>query len=619
MCGICGIYGIEDKSVIEKMLVVLHHRGPDDRSIVTDTDISLGHARLSIIDLSVRGRQPMSNEDGNIWLSANGEIYNFTELKMSLEKEGHIFFSQSDNEVIIHAYEQYGLEFVKKLRGMFAFALYDKVQHKIILGRDPIGKKPLYYYYDGKILIFASEIKAILAAGIKPHVNMQALSAYLAYQYSLGEQTLFSGIKKVLAGHIKILQNTQLCDQKYWDISEHLIQSDEFFYQSKLRALLEESTKLRMVADVPIGAFLSGGIDSSAVVALARPHVTSDFHTFSVGFETYSEIEYANIVSDFLDTVHHNQIVTDTMVAKELRKIAWLFDEPLGDAAIINNYFLSKDAKKYVTVVLAGEGGDELFAGYNNYYYNLYAKRFLKNKLISLVCKKMLNRVSNIEFLMNNVEIKKTTHYAGYLFDDNIENLHQNTTRLMDTNDKELHTIFNLPKMNVNSLAIFPNNVNTELGKMLAMDCKNLLPEKFLMKSDKGTMANSIEERLPLLDKNVIEFAFSTPSQYKIRNHVGKYIFRKSISDLLPEKIVKRPKQGFKTTIGDWMENGLHDIVIQTIDGGILLSNIMNSRQKSMLVQNLNNEMKKYPTKIWNIFALELWYTVFFINNGLHQ
>jgi len=613
MCGICGIYGIENKMLIEKMLLTLKHRGPDDRGIYTDENFSLGHARLSIIDLSERGRQPMSNEQGDIWLAVNGEIYNFQELRESLEKHGHVFRSHSDSEVIIHAYEQYGLEFVKKLRGMFAFALYDGCNHRLILGRDPIGKKPLYYYYDGKILVFASEIKAILAAGIKPIVNMNEVAAYLTYEYSLGDQTLFEGIKKVLAGNIHILQNDNLTIQKYWDIQEHLIQADERFYQKKIRSLLEESTKLRMIADVPIGAFLSGGVDSSAVVALGRPYVPDKFHTFSVGFETNSELEYAKIVSDHLDTIHHEQIITSKMVLNDIEKIAWLFDEPLGDAAIINNYFLSKEAKKYVTVVLAGEGGDELFAGYQNYFLNLNAKRMLKFRTFSYVSNKIVTALLNLKFVNNNFTLSRVAHYAQCCFDDNIENFHQNTERQIYRN--ELRKLYNLPDFSINSLAIYPVNVQTLLGRMLAMDCKNLLGEKFLMKSDKGTMANSIEQRLPLLDKEVIEFAFSIPPEYKIRNNQEKYIFRKSIQDLLPFKIVNRTKQGFGTPVGPWMEHELNDFVVQTIDKGELLSKLLKDNPRKFS-QNIHNKIKKQPKRVWALFALELWYDIYFKNQN---
>jgi asparagine synthase (glutamine-hydrolysing) len=615
MCGVCGIFGIEDKSLIEKMVLVLKHRGPDDQGIYTDTNFSMGHARLSIIDLSERGRQPMSNENGDIWLSVNGEIYNFQELRASLEKNGHIFHSNSDSEVIIHSFEQYGLDFVKKLRGMFALGLYDKKNHRLILARDPIGKKPLYYFFDGKILVFASEIKAILAAGIKPKINMQSLSAYLAYQYSLGEHTLFDGIKKVLAGNILILQDNNLIVQKYWDIQETIIQADEEFFRTKLRSLLEESTKLRMVADVPIGAFLSGGLDSSAVVALARPHVETKFHTFSVGFETFSELEYAKIVSEHLDTTHHEQIITDKMVMSELGRIAWIFDEPLGDAAIINNYFLSKVAKKYVTVVLAGEGGDEIFAGYPNYFYNTTAKKILRYNMLTLFYDKILTCISNITVINDHYRMKTILKYAHYFSDENVENFHQNTTRTMS--DHELHESFTLPEFNINSLAIYPKNIKTLLNRMLAMDCKNLLPEKYLMKSDKGTMANSIEQRLPLLDKYVIEFAFSIPPSLKLKNNSEKYIFKKSVQDLLPKRIIKRKKQGFGTTVGHWMENELGDIVTQKLDHGELLSRIFKQNEKNKLLSDVKKSMREQPSKTWTLFALELWYETFFKNQRL--
>lgn len=610
MCGICGIYGIEDKALIERMLYVLKHRGPDDSGIYTDDNISMGHARLSIIDLTEKGRQPMSNEDGNIWLSVNGEIYNFLELRAELEKKGHRFYSNSDSEAIIHTYEEYGLDFANKLRGMFALALYDKDKKRLILARDPIGKKPLYYYFDGEVLTFASEIKAILEAEIKREIDKDALCAYLAYQYTLGERTLFKGIKKMLPGNMLILEQGKLKIQKYWDIKENLIHAGEDYFVKKLRALLEESTRLRMVADVPVGAFLSGGIDSSAVVALARPHVENDFHTFSVGFETFSEQEYAKIVSQHLNTEHHELIITADMVAKDLPKIAWHYDEPLGDAAIINNYYLSREARKYVKVVLAGEGGDELFAGYPNYQRNLKINYMLRIPLLKFMAKNFMNLMPEGGTRNGSNKLKRIKRYAKFFMDSTLESAHLNTTREMS--DDEIREISDLTPFNINSLAVYPQNLQTALGRMQAVDCKNLLPEKFLMKADKGTMANSVEERLPLLDREVIEFAFSIPPRLKIKKGREKYILRKAVEDLLPEEIINRPKMGFGTTVGHWMENELGEMVSQKLSQGELLKEILKPEQRQILVKDMDKGIAQCPFKIWTFFALELWYETYF-------
>jgi asparagine synthase (glutamine-hydrolysing) len=610
MCGICGIYGIEDKALVEQMLSVLKHRGPDDSGIYTDNNISIGHARLSIIDLSEKGRQPMPNEDGDIWLSVNGEIYNFMELRAELEKKGHRFYSNSDSEAIVHTYEECGLDFINKLRGMFALALYDKNKGRLILARDPIGKKPLYYYFDGELLIFASEIKAILEARVKKEIDKDALCAYLAYQYTLGERTLFKGIKKVLPGNMLILEHGELKIQKYWDINENLIHASEDYFVKKLRTLLEESTRLRMVADVPVGAFLSGGIDSSAIVALARPHVENEFHTFSVGFETFSELEYAKIVSQHLDTVHHELIITAGMVVKDLPKIAWHYDEPLGDAAILNNYYLSREARKYVRVVLAGEGGDELFAGYPNYLKNLKILYMLKIPLLKMMAKNILKFLPDRDTMNCFNKQNKIKRYANRFMDSSLESVHLNTTRTMS--DYEIREISNLTHFNINSLAVYPQNMQSALGRMQAMDCKNLLPEKFLMKADKGTMANSIEERLPILDKEIIEFAFSIPQRLKIKNRQEKYILRKAVEDLLPKEIINRPKMGFGTTVGHWMEHELGELVSQKLDQGELLKEILKPEQRQALLKGLDKGIEQYPFKIWTLFALQLWYETYF-------
>lgn len=607
MCGICGIYGIEDKSLIKKMLLVLKHRGPDGQGVYTDTKISMGHARLSIIDLSERGRQPMSNENGEIWLSVNGEIYNFQELRASLEKEGHIFYSHSDSEVIIHAYEQYDLDFIKKLRGMFAFALYDTKKHRLILARDPIGKKPLYYYYKNNILIYASEIKGILETGIKKEIDFEALWIFLGYHYTFGEKTLFKNVKKVLPGEMLIIDDSKLTINQYWDIQETVLNCDETFFVKKLRTLLEESTKLRMIADVPIGGYLSGGIDSSAMVALARPFVQSEFHTFSAQFETFSELEYAKIVSEHVDTVHHEQMITAKMVIKDIPKIAWHYDEPLGDSGIVSNYYLAQDAKKYVTVIIAGEGGDELFAGYSNYLTNLKWMQFFRShqsirKILTYLPEPRINQYPNI--------LSKISRYIKSYVSDSIETVHLNSERAL--RDDAIIDLTNLSPTNANSFAIYPKNVSSELGRMLALDCKNLLPEKFLMKSDKMTMANSLEGRMPLLDKNVIELSFCIPPNLKIKGNVEKYILRKAVEDLLPKKILFRKKQGFGTTTKDWMENELGEAVNQKISEGKLINEILKPEKRAGLLKNLDKELIQNQSKIWTLFVLEQWYDVFF-------
>ena len=612
MCGICGIYGLENKILVQKMLDVLKHRGPDGQGIYSDKNITLGHSRLSIIDLSENGKQPMSNEEGDIWLSVNGEIYNFNELRIQLEKLGHHFHSNSDSETIIHAYEEFDLEFIKKLRGMFALALYDRKKNLLLLARDPIGKKPLYYAHHNGCLFFASEIKSLLAAGLPRIVDKIALWSYLAYQYTLGENTLFQGVKKILPGHMLILKEKEVTIQKYWDIVENVINENEDYFAKKLLEILKDSTKLRMNSDVPVGAFLSGGIDSSAVVALARPYYTNNFHTFSVGFETFSELPYAKKVSEYLDTTHHEVQITSEMVLKDLKKIAWIYDEPLGDAAIINTYFLSKEAKKYVTVVLTGDGGDELFAGYLNYSYNPRIYSLLRNPVIKKLAGAVSNQFYKRFYPFNSHFINNKMRYLAFFLDSSFDRIHLNTQR--NLGDKEIENISSLPCVDINTHANSPDTQQTTLGKMLAVDCKNLLPEKFLMKVDKGTMANSVEARVPLLDVELIQFAFTIPSHLKIKNGQEKYIMRKAVQSLLPREILQRPKLGFGTTVGQWMQDDLHELVLQKISEGHLLKDMLKKDFRTQLTNKINKTIRDSPSEIWTLFAAELWYDRFFVD-----
>jgi asparagine synthase (glutamine-hydrolysing) len=612
MCGICGIYGTEDRELIQRMLRVMKHRGPDGDGIYTDRNVSLGHTRLSIIDLSENGRQPMSNEEGDIWLSVNGEIYNFPELREQLQKKGHRFHSRSDSEVIVHAYEEFGLDFVKHLRGMFALAVYDAKKERLILARDPIGKKPLYYSSHDNLFLFASEIKAILQNPLPREVDPDALWSYLAFQYTIGDMTMFRGIKKVLPGTMVVYENNTLSVRRYWEIREDIRDTDEAAATAHLRQLLEDAVRARMVSDVPVGAFLSGGIDSSAIVALARPHVEKTFHTFSMGFETYSELDYAKIVSSHLDTEHHEIVMTGKEVVSELKKIAWIYDEPLGDAAIINNYFLSKEAKKHVTVVLAGEGGDEVFAGYPHYQINSAVLKIFSHDITKKIFRTFMQQVPVRYGCYDANRVVRYLRYAGSFLDTNVERIHLNTTRQMA--DDEIRELTTIPPVRINDSAVYVPGVKNTLNRMLATDCRNILPEKYLMKADKGTMAHSVEERAPLLDTAIIGFAFTLPASLKIKNTREKYLLRKAVAPLLPKEITGRRKKGFGTTVGPWMEKDLKEIVTQTIQEGPLLSSILKKDLRCQSENAIQKGIRKSPFKVWTLFALELWYDRYFTN-----
>ena len=612
MCGICGFYGFEDINVLKRMIKVLAHRGPDDNGFYTDENVSLGHTRLSIIDLSEKGRQPMSNEDGTIWITYNGETYNFKDLRKNLEKN-HVFYSNTDTEVLIHAYEEYGLDFIKKLRGMFAFALYNSEKKKLVLARDPIGKKPLYYYWDGEKFIFASEIKAILEAGIKREIDMDGLSAYLAHQYTIGRNTMFKGIKKVLGAEFLIfdIKKKEIEIKRYWDIKEDVINASEDYFIKKLRSLLEESAKLRTIADVPVGAFLSGGVDSSSVVALTKPNLDYDFHTFSMGFgELFSELEYAKIVAEQIDTVHHEIVLEPNEVIKELEKIAWHYDEPLGDAAIIANYFLAKEARKYVKVVVAGEAGDELFGGYGHYKIGLKTYPYF---MLSGVIRNVVKRIVSSSLPKEGLFKTRWQYYLNYFAQRNFElaSLYLQKSAMTDEELKWFtsdNLIFN------DDLIIYSNNnMKYPLNKMLALDCKILLPEKYLMKADKAIMANSVEERLPIMDKNIVKFAFRIPPKFKIKSGDEKYILKMAVKDLVPEEIIKRKKGAFGVPYRHWVKNEMEELVEQKLSEGELIKKVFEKEKIEKLMYNYKNSKWVHSaTLVWNLFVLELWYEQFF-------
>lgn len=608
MCGICGIYGIEDHQTIKRMSDAIAHRGPDDEGFFLDKGISLGHRRLSIIDLQ-GGRQPVHNEDESIWVVFNGEIYNYQEIRESLKN--HVFYTNSDTEVLVHCYEEYGDNFVEKLNGMFAFAIWDARQKKLLLARDPIGKKPLYYCHEGPIFYFASEIKALLEAGVKKELDISGLYSYLAYEYSIGNGTLFKGIKKLPGGHILTIKDGTVNIKKYWDISEGFLTDNEDVIATKLRSLLEKSARYRMIADVPIGAFLSGGLDSSSVVALTRPLANYDFHTFAVGFETFSELEYAKVVSDHLDTVHHEIIIDGKMVSDCIRKIAWHYDEPMGDSAIVNNYMLSREARKYVKVVVAGEAGDEIFAGYDNYGRNLAINSLLKTPVLGSAMRGLAKSFGGSTVFYNDGSFLRGMGKGMNLASQpTLARLHQNSTRPL--NDAEIMYWTTLKREDVDARAVPTQAMQRPLNEMLALDCKNLLPEKYLMKADKAIMANSVEQRLPLMDKNIIEFAFSIPPELKLKGNNEKYILKKAVKDLLPDAILKRKKQGFNTQVDAWMAYGeLKELTAHTLDESPIIKEYFRKEKITRIVNGLkSNNINGRMT--WRLMALGLWYDTYF-------
>ena len=527
MCSISG-FSWEDKSLIKKMNDLLIHRGPDDYGIYTDSNISLGHNRLSIIDLSKAGHQPMSNNKSNLWIIYNGEVYNYKEIREKLEKIGYKFRSTSDTEVILYAYEEYGSKCLNLFNGMFALAIWDTNKKELFLARDRIGIKPFYYMYDGKNFIFTSELKAILQHDIKKKIDLQCLNSFLKYRFIPSNKTILVGINKLLPGHYAIFKNGILTVKKFWDLSWEISNKSKNYQIAMLEKLLYSSIELRLNSDVPLGAFLSGGIDSSLVVAINSKLRKDKVETFTVGFGHESdEFRYAHKVAEYLSTNHHELILDYKNITRKLPKLIWQMDEPHSEITIVPLYFLSEFARKKVTVVNTGEGADELFSGYVTYYVGSnmfkpipdYFRRRLYMWYYSPFKKKDRNKLLN------------------YPIDED------------NTLQKYL--------LNKNGTPHYPKDL---LNRMLLFDIKHELPNWELNRADKMTMAHSMEARVPFLDHRIVELSTGMTVKQKLPNLNGKFILKKLALKYLPREIVLRKKQGFFVPMHAWIKDNLEDI-----------------------------------------------------------
>jgi asparagine synthase (glutamine-hydrolysing) len=528
MCGITG-FTWEDKDLLRKMTDIIAYRGPDDHGYYTDSNVSLGHRRLSIIDLSQAGHQPMSNEDGSVQIVFNGEIYNYKELVPELEKK-HSFKSATDTEVLIHGYEQWGPEgLLKHINGMFAFAIWDSGKKRLFLARDRIGIKPLYYVNTKKGLIFASEIKAILECPeIKREINLNSLNSYLTYRFITSEDTMLKGIKKLLPGHYLMFEKGKINIKKYWDLSFNVLDKSEDYFVKKFRQLMDECVESHLMSDVPLGAFLSGGIDSSLVVAINSKLRQDPVKTFTVGFghET-DEFRHAKRVAEHFNTDHHELILDYKEMTKALPKIIWYMDEPNSDITMVPLYFLSKFSRQKVTVVNTGEGADELFSGYQHF------------------------RVGSPSFKLVPNIIKRNVYSLYY-------------SPFKSWERKDLFS--SLPKED-NSLNQYLTNKEPKdmLNRILLFDIKNELPNWQLTRVDRMTMAHAQEARVPFLDQKMVEFSATVPINLKLKSLDGKYLMKKAVKDVLPKEIVTRSKQGFTTPRDEWIKKDLQGLAFELL------------------------------------------------------
>jgi asparagine synthase (glutamine-hydrolysing) len=585
---VCGIYGIlqidgapADPALMPAMGRVIVHRGPDDEGHHVDGPCAIGMRRLSIIDLS-GGHQPLSNSEGTLWLVCNGEIYNFRELRRELEALGHRFKTASDSEVILHSYAQYGDEFIHRLNGMFGFALWDARRQRLIIGRDRLGIKPIYLYRDAHRLAFASEAKALLALpGIPAEIDSTALHSYLSLGYVAAPLSIFRGVSKLPPASMLIVEGGRVDERRYWRVPAEIDRGPgEDEWVERMRARLDESVRMQMVSDVPIGAFLSGGIDSSTVVGFMAAHSDQPIRTYAIGFEGtaaddyYNELPYARRVADLFHTQHQEIVVRPDVVAL-LPRLLWHMDEPISDTAFITTYLVSQFARRDVTVILSGVGGDELFGGYRRYLGNHYQAYFDRlpgwvRRAASAVGKRLpsdrhsplLNLSRLAKGFLESAGLPFEARYRAYV---QVFPL-QEVQRLLRLNG--------VARPDMIADAFRHAGGGDALNRMLAVDAETQLPDDLLMLTDKMSMATSLECRVPLLDHELVELAARMPEEVKIRGGRLKHAMKEAVSNLLPRDILERKKRGFGTPMGAWLKDDLAPLV-----RGLLSESVVKGRE----------------------------------------
>jgi asparagine synthase (glutamine-hydrolysing) len=622
MCGICGIVNFDgsdpvDRIVIERMTESLAHRGPDDAGYFVEGRVGLGHRRLSIIDLS-GGRQPIFNEDRSAAIVFNGEIYNYRDLAEALKTAGHTFRTRSDTETILHAYEEYGDDCVQQLRGMFGFAIWDGAKQRLLLARDRLGVKPVYYYRDRHFLAFASEIKSLLEIrSIPREVDPDAFDMYLSLRYVPGPRTMFKNIFRLQPGHVLVADDSGIRITKYWDIDypDPEPHSPEFLLE-RFRELLDESVRMRLLSEVPLGVFLSGGLDSSAILATMSKYAgDSRVKTFSVGYqasraeETASnEFEYARLAADAFASEHHEYRLDATHFAEFVPDLVSYLDEPLADPSCIPLYFISKLAREHITVVLSGEGADEILAG-----YGIYSKMLALDRIYAGAGP--LSRLA--PWIANLAPSEKLRHYVrmcGQALETRYRGVSRGFTeegklRLvgadrMKQSERQFRDVFG---------GYFKAVENASpLDRMLYVDAKVWLPDDLLIKADKMTMANGLELRVPFLDHKMVEFAATLPNASKIHGKGGKTLLRSAMRGVLPDAIIDRPKKGFPIPIGSWLRTSLRQFTRDhLLARDSACSRYVDRDETARLVEEHEQGRADRSQEIWTLLVFEFWHRHF--------
>jgi len=621
MCGICG-FNWNDEMLIKKMVQKIHHRGPDANGIRTFPEFSIGNARLSILDLSARGNQPMSGTDGKKWIVYNGEVYNFPQIKEELQAKGYKFNSHTDTEVVLKSYEEYGTKCLEKFNGMFAFAIWDEGGKELFLARDRIGIKPLYYYLKDGRFIFGSEIKSILEAdSVKKEVNLQSMYYYLGYEFVPAPETMFKNIYKLRQGHYAIFKNGDLKITKYWDLKFKPEIADEDEATDRIFNALETSVKRRLISDVPLGVFLSGGLDSSTVVGFVSRLYPKKVQTFSIGYrdKTFSELPYAKIVSDFFGT-EHNVLMIDPISPDEIEKSLYHLDEPMTDLSTIPFNLICRKAREKVKVCLSGEGGDEMFLGYDrlkaarmNRYYNIFPSFFRKKIVAPLILKlpDQPQKKGAINILKRFIEGSLYPEEVGamrwqYFLNPKIEQNIFNESASSQISFNPFDPIYYFSRI---------CNSDLWIDKDTYVDIKLTMADSVLMKVDKMSMATSLEVRVPFLDHEVAELCASIPANLKLHKFATKYILRKTLKkyNFLPECIIYRGKQGYSLPIKNWLREELKDYMIDLLENSPIIKENFNNSYLSELIKEHLELKHNHNHILWALINLSLWYKKFFL------
>jgi asparagine synthase (glutamine-hydrolysing) len=620
MCGIAGFVDRDDRggaetaaastALVRAMCDVIRHRGPDDDGVFVGDGAGLGMRRLSIIDLS-GGHQPIRNEDGSVWVVFNGEIYNYRELRAELMDRGHLFATDTDTETIVHAYETWGEEAFSRLRGMFGIAIWDRRRHMLLLARDRVGIKPLHFAQRGGRLYFGSEIKSILAAGaVDRTLDVAALEHYLSFLYTPADSTIFEGIEKLPPGHLLRWHDGTATITRYWSLPR-----DEAFAGSMdeasemLGGVLADAVRSHMVSDVPIGALLSGGIDSSLVVGLMAHASARPIKTFSIGFDepAFDELEGARRIADHFGTDHHEMVVRPDALAV-VQQLVEHFDEPFGDSSAVPTWYVSQMARRHVTVVLSGDGGDELFGGYDRYLANARVQRFdavagsIGRRAAATAWPLLPHGVTGKNFLRHVARDQAGRYLESVSFFQPDE-----MQALLSPDVRER---LGSASAATTAMERFAGSAHLSWpSRMMRFDFETYLPEDILTKVDRMSMAHSIESRVPLLDHTVVAFAASLPSHMKLDGHDRKRVLKQAAAAVLPAEVFSRPKHGFGVPIGTWFRSPLRDFVVDTLQS-------TRARQRGYfepafvdrVVREHLTDRRDHTLRLWQLLMFELWH-----------